>query len=66
MNAPERPVEIQTKFDTFYNLLDSGDHDAAQKAIDDLAKLIGNDDTDLVGARTALSLEKAGDLYATD
>lgn len=66
MNAPERPVEIQTKFDMFYNLLDSGDYDAAQKAIDDLAKLIGNDDTDLVGARTALSLEKAGDLYATD
>lgn len=66
MNAPERPVEIQAKFDAIYDLLDSGNYDAAQKAIDDLAKLTGNDDTDLIGARTALSLEKAGDLYVAN
>ena len=66
MNAPERPVEIQAKFDAIYDLLDSGNYDADQKAIDDLAKLTGNDDTDLIGARTALSLEKAGDLYVAN
>lgn len=66
MNVPERPVEIQAKFDAIYDLLDSGNYDAAQKAIDDLAKLTGNDDTDLIGARTALSLEKAGDLYVAN
>lgn len=66
MNAPERPVKIQAKLDAIYTLLDSDNYNAAQKAIDNLAKHIRNDDTNLVGARTALTLEKEGELYVAD
>lgn len=66
MNAPERPVKIQAKLDAIYTLLDSGNYNATQKAIDDLTKHIRNDDTNLAGASTALSLEKVADLCAAD
>lgn len=66
MNAPERPVKIQAKLDAIYTLLDSDNYNAAQKAIDNLAKHIRNDDTNLVGARTALTHEKEGELYVAD
>lgn len=66
MNAPKRPIKIQAKLDAIYILLDSGNYNATQKAIDDFAKHIRNDDTNLVGACTALSPEKVADLCAAD
>ena len=59
MGAPERPVEVQGRFDEFYRVLDEHDFPQARAILDELEALIGDEDTDLVGARTALSLEEA-------
>ena len=63
MGAPERPEEVQRKFDEFYDKLDQlsrmeqPDFAVAEKMLDDLERGIGPNDTDLVAARTALELE---------
>ena len=63
MGAPERPEEIQRRFDEFYDKLDQlsrmerPDFAVAEKKLDDLEREIGPNDTDLVAARTALELE---------
>lgn len=63
MGAPERPEEVQRKFDEFYDKLDQlsrmerPDFAVAEKMLDDLEREIGPNDTDLVAARTALELE---------
>ena len=66
MGAPERPEGVQRKFDEFYNALGAGDFDQARTLLDELVKTVGNDDTDVVGAQTALSLEEADARYAAD
>ena len=66
MGAPERPEGVQRKFDEFYNVLGVGDFDQARTLLDELVKTVGNDDTDVVGAQTALSLEEADARYAAD
>lgn len=66
MGAPERPVEVQGRFDEFYRVLDERDFPQARAILDELEALIGDEDTDLVGARIALSLEEADARYAAD
>lgn len=66
MDAPERPEAIQQKFDSFYSLLDSGNLKGAADLLDEIEAEIGSDDTDIVGAHTALSIEEADVRYAAD
>lgn len=58
MGVDERPAEIQSCFDAFYRKLDAEEYDDAEKELDDLACQIGNDDTEIIAARTALYLER--------
>lgn len=66
MDAPERPEAVQRKFDEFYSRLDCGDLDSAAELLKEIEAEIGSDDTDVVGAHTALSLEEADARYAAD
>lgn len=56
MDAPERPVEILNLFSNFYAAVDRGDYDRARCDIRTIESLIGKDDADLSGAKTALFL----------
>lgn len=66
MGASERPEEVQEEFDKFYQALDAGDLEGSRKCLEQIEKQIGPDDTELVGARTALSFEEAEAHYAAD
>lgn len=66
MGASERPEEVQEDFDKFYQALDAGDLEGSRKRLEQIEEKIGPDDTELVGARTALSLEEAEARYAAD
>lgn len=66
MGAPERPREVQEKFDEVYDLLDAGDLGGARSRLDELESRIGGSDTGIVAARTALALEEADARYAAD
>lgn len=66
MDAPERPIAVQAELDTFYRLLDEGDLSEARDLLVRLESEVGSDDTGVVGARTALSLEEADARYASD
>lgn len=66
MGAPERPLEVQEMFDRFYDLLNQEEFDAAKCLISEIESKIGSDDTELVSAATALSLEEADARYAAD
>lgn len=66
MGAPERPYEVEELLRSFYDRLDVRQFDAARDLLGRLERLVGNDDTAFVGARTALSLEEADALYDAD
>ena len=66
MGATERLPEVQGEFDEFYQALGAGDFSLAHELLERLEGLIGSDDTELVGAQTALSLEEADARYAAD
>lgn len=66
MNAPERPQEIEARFREYYRVLDDGDLECARELLDGLTQDIGEDDTGIVGACTALALEEADAGYAAD
>ena len=66
MGAPERPVLVQARFDEFYQALDEGNLDAARSLLNGLEADLGADDTGVVSARTALSLEEVDARYAAD
>lgn len=66
MDAPERPASVQEGFDEFYRLLDEGSLKDARGLLDNLEGDLGSDDTGLVAARAALSLEEADVRYAAD
>lgn len=66
MGAPERPAVVQMRFDEFYQALDKGDLDGARSLLSGLKADLGGDDTGVVSARTALSLEEADARYVAD
>ena len=66
MGAPERLMEVQDLFNEFYCVLDEGKLEQAKKLLNELGDLVGEDDTGLAGARTALSLEEADARYDAD
>ena len=57
MGSGSRPSEIKELFDEFYRALDGELYEKANSILNQIEKKIGSDDTELVGARTALSLE---------
>lgn len=66
MNAPERPAEIKARFREFYRVLDNGDLEGAKGLLNALSHDLGEEDTGLVGAQTALALEEADERYAAN
>ena len=58
MGASKRPSDVNSLFDSFYELLDSDDYAGAEEVLCELEVMIGPDDSDLVCARTALLLER--------
>lgn len=58
MGAQERPKDVRDLFDDFYSKLDEGSFDAAEAALNKLVHAIGEDDSDVVAAQTALLLER--------
>lgn len=57
MDAHHRPVEIQTKFDQFYQVVED-DISQAETILNQLEALIGAEDPELTQARVTLALEK--------
>ena len=66
MGATERPREVQDKLNEFYSILDYGEFNRARTILDDLEQEMGETNTSLVAARTALSLEEEEARYAAD
>lgn len=66
MEAPDRPEDVRMLLDRFYKSLDEGDLEASRQLLEQLEATVGTDDTDVVGACTALSLEEADARYAAD
>ena len=66
MGSPERPAVVQMRFDEFYQALDKGDLDGARFLLGGLEADLGGDDTGVVSAQTALSLEEADARYVAD
>ncbi len=57
MGSGSRPSEIKELFDEFYRALEGELYEKANSILNQIEGKIGSDDTELVGARTALSLE---------
>lgn len=58
MGANSRPEDVSRMFDEFYALLDDGEYALAEAKLEDVSSLIDDQDVELVGARTALFLER--------
>lgn len=58
MDVPERPRAVKALFDKFYELVDTGDYDAAQVVMDDLRILLGDSDVELGACEVQLDLER--------
>ena len=58
MGAQERPEDVRNMFDEFYSELDAGSFAAAEEVLQKLVDTIGEDDSDVVAAQTALLLER--------
>lgn len=58
MDAQERPEDVRNMFDEFYSKLDAGSFAAAEEVLQKLVDTIGEDDSDVVAAQTALLLER--------
>lgn len=58
MDAQERPEDVRNMFDEFYSKLDAGSFVTAEEVLQKLVDTIGEDDSDVVAAQTALLLER--------
>lgn len=58
MDTAERPVEVKKMFSDFYECLNQTKYDQAERVLDDLEALIGNNDSDLPACRLKLKLRK--------
>lgn len=57
MGAPVRPVDVEQLFERYYDQFEGGCYTEASKTLDEIEAKIGQDDAELVSARTALFLE---------
>jgi predicted ATP-binding protein involved in virulence len=58
MNTAERPPEIKSLFDQFYDMIDVGNLEKAEEKLNTIEEHLGNDDPELVGCRVKLKLKK--------
>lgn len=57
MNVTERPKDVSEQFKLLYDLIEEGDLQGAEEILESLVKIVGNQDSEVVGARTTLELE---------
>lgn len=57
MEVSERPLEVKSLFAKFYNAIDEQNYQDAQKKLDKLEKILGDNDSELVECRVRLELE---------
>lgn len=57
MDVVPRPDEVQKRLNEFYQFLDEEKFDRAEKLIDELTELVGEDNSDVISARVALDFE---------
>lgn len=60
MRTEVRPQEIVEKLKRFNNLLDEGKIAEAKKLLEELEKVLGQNDTNIIDARVSLDLEEMG------
>ena len=58
MGTSERPNEITVKFNTFEKLMDKGDYKGAEKILEELRSILGDNDNGVVSATVALDFQK--------
>lgn len=56
LEASARPEALAALFETFYKDIDKGQYEAAGKVLDQIEEEIGNDDPELIAAKTTLEL----------
>lgn len=59
MGVPMRDESVQEKIDFFYDMLEREDYQQAEQVLNELSQIIGNDDSEVVRARTLLTLERS-------
>lgn len=57
MEVNPRPDEVQNKLDKFNQMLDEEKFEEAKELLDELTVLLGEDNSDVIGARVALDFE---------
>jgi predicted ATP-binding protein involved in virulence len=57
MQVPERQESVRELFTAFHQAIDESDLEKAKSALAEMTLILGNDDTDVVGATTTLLLE---------
>ena len=57
MQVPERQESVRELFTAFHQAIDVSDLEKAKSALAEMTLILGNDDTDVVGATTTLLLE---------
>lgn len=58
METSERPDEIANMFVEFDNLMDKGDYKSAENILNELRKILGNNDSGVISALVALDFQK--------
>ena len=58
MEVSERPQDIKKLFGEFYELLDAEDYAEAEKKVNSLEKVLGNNDAEVNACRVRLELEQ--------
>ena len=59
MEVEQRPSDIQMQIDEFYVLLDNEDFDTADRKLKKLSQIMGENDSEIVRAKTILELERS-------
>lgn len=58
MQSDIRPPEIEAKLTDFSDAIDNSDVDSAEQILGDLRNILGNNDSEVVGAQITLDIEK--------
>ena len=58
MEVSERPHDVKQLFGEFYELLDADDYAGAEKKLNRLEELLGNNDAEVNACRVRLELEQ--------
>lgn len=58
METSERPDEVASMFVDFDNLMDKGDYKTAENMLNELRKILGDNDSGIISASVALDFQK--------